>query len=149
MNGEFNGFCSRYYLLTQQLDEEQAYLQKFLDNAPFYQGETQLSEIDYIIKYYRKTQAVKATVDKTMDKLNETASAILYLMRYFNIPSGTRLYGVIEDEVEFAIWADETDQVHTIKTKQLVPEPDAANIITIRLSNSKSIFDDQHEWFPD
>jgi hypothetical protein len=147
MNEQFNELCGRYYRLSQQLTRENAYLQKFLDNAPFYQGETQLSEIDYIIKYYLKTQTVKAAVDKTMDKLNKTVAGILYLMKFFDIPPGTRLHGIIEDEVEFEVWADETDQIHTVKTKDLTP-PDNPNIITIRLGNAAStIFDDEDEWF--
>jgi len=149
MNGEFNSCCSHYYHLTQQLAKEQAYLQKFLDNAPYYSGETQLSEIDYIIRYYYKTQAVKAAIDKTMARLNKTTTAILYFMRFFNIPPDTKLCGTIEEELEFEIWADDTDQIHTKKIKDLKPieEP---NTITIRIANERSsIFDDEDEWFPE
>ncbi|MBV8391093.1 MAG: hypothetical protein JO080_14910 [Mucilaginibacter sp.] len=148
MNGEFTGFCSQYYNLTERLAKENAYLQKFLDNAPFYKGETQLSEIDYILKYYRKTQEVNMAVVKTMDDLNKTAKTILAIMRHFEIPSGTVLHGVVEEEAEYDIWADESSQVHIAKTKQLAPEPDAENIITIRLGESTNVFDDEDAWFP-
>jgi hypothetical protein len=149
MNGELTGYCSRYYNLTLRLAKEQAYLKKFLDNAPLYQGETQLIEIDYILKYYRKTQEVNMAVVKTMDNLKETAKPILAIMRHFDIPADTILHGVVEEEAEFDIWADETDQIHIVKTKQLAPEPNAENIMVIKLAaESTSIFDDENEWFP-
>jgi len=88
-------------------------------------------------------------VDKTMDELHKTAKIIMTIMRYFEIPPDTVLHGMIEEEAEFKIWADETDQVHIEKTKQLAREPDAANVITIRLSGeSTSVFDDEDDWFP-
>jgi len=148
MSGEFNSFCSRYYRLTQRLEKEQAYLKKFLDNAPLYQGETELSKIDNIIRYYRKTQDVKAAVDETMDALNDTAKNILKIMKYFDIPPRTVLHGMIEGETEFDVWADETEQVYIMKgpdlTLSLPP-----NVIRIKFSNDEpTIFDDEDEWFP-
>jgi hypothetical protein len=150
MNGEFNSLCSSYYKLFERFRKENAYLKKFMDNAPFYKGETQLYEIDYIISYYRKAQEVKAVAEKTLAAMNKVEADIMYLMRYFNIPARTYLQGEIDDEFEFEVW-HEKDQVYVLKTKDVTPVYNPNIYICNRYSqeNAEStIFDDEAEWFP-
>jgi hypothetical protein len=137
MNGEFNGYCSRHYTLTEQLAEQQEHLKSLLDNALPYNGQTNLSEIDALIKSYRKIQRVKARVDDTQEEIRKTERTIQMVMQYFDIPPRTRLVGEVIDEILFEIWADETDAIHNKKIKDLVPSVDEGNIITIKLRNSR------------
>lgn len=146
MSGEFTYYCARYYTLMERLKKENTYLKKFLDNAPIYKGETQLADIDYIMKYYRKAQNVKAVVDQTIKELHETEAQVLYIMRYFEIPPGTFLTGVIKNECEFEIWHAH-DEVYAIKTKDLTL-PRNPNYIYWELEQPATIFDDEDEWFP-
>ncbi|MEO6849691.1 MAG: hypothetical protein ABI203_04110 [Mucilaginibacter sp.] len=137
MNGEFNGFCSHYYTLTQILAQQDEYLENLLNHAMHYAGQTRLSDLDDIIKCYRKIQRAKERRDKTFDDLQTTQQTILYLMQYFNIAPGTVLTGEVTDEVEFEIWEFEADTLHVKKTKDLVPPVDEGNSITIRFCNKK------------
>ena len=143
MNGEFNGYCSRHYNLTQQLAEQQEYLNNLLDKALPYAGQTNISEIDALLNSYRKIQKVKARVDDTLDELRKTERTILMIMQHFDISPHTRLVGEVIDEILFEIWADETDAIYNKKIKDLVPPVDEANIITIKLRNSRhEVLDD-------
>jgi len=124
------------------MTEQDEYLKNLLDNAPLYNGQTNLNEIDDIIKYYRKAQKAKARLDATTDQLYKTEQTILMIMKHFNIPSRTRLVGEIIEEILFEIWADETDRLHVRKTKDLAPSVDEGNIITIKIRNSRHDPDD-------
>ena len=133
MPGEFTAYCNRYYELTTLLAEREERLKNLLDNAPCYCGQTSLSEVDAIISYYRNVQAAKAKTDKTFDDIKQTERLILMIMRYFEIPPGTVLTGVIPGELEYELWADENDALHIIKTKNLQPEADNPNVIEIKI----------------
>jgi len=121
MNGEFNGYCSHYYNLTEQLAQQQEHLSNLLDNALPYTGQTTLSELDAIIKCHRKIHRAKARVDDTLVELEKTERTILMIMQYFGIPPCTALAGEVIEQLLFEIWADETDTVHTKKIKDLAP----------------------------
>jgi hypothetical protein len=143
MNGEFNGYCCRYYNLKQLLDEQNEYLIDLLNNSPLYAGQTSINEIDDILKYYRKVQRVKARLDDTVDAMQNTERTILMIMQHFEIPPGTVLNGEVPEEVEFEIWADDTDAIHVRKTKDLAPPVDDKNIIRIKVCNSRrAVMDD-------
>ncbi len=131
--GEFTIYCSRYYELTVQHAAQETNLQTQLLNAPVYNGQTLLSEIDAIISYYREVQAAKTEMDKTFDNLKITEGTILRIMRHFEIPPGTILTGEIPGELEYSLWADDNDMLHIIKTKNLAPLVAEENIITIKI----------------
>jgi len=133
MTGEFTMYGNHYYKLTLLLSKREERLQNLLNNAPCYCGQTRLSDIDAIISYYRDVQAYKAKKDKTFDNMMATERIILKIMRHFEIPPGTVLTGEIPNELEYEIWADENDAIYIIKTKNLAPEADKANIIVIKL----------------
>ena len=133
MTGEFTAFCTRYYQLTQLLSKREERFNNLLANAPLYSGQTNLSQIDEIISYYREVQTAKAKMDKTADDKSATERVILAIMQHFEIPPGTTLTGEIPNELEYELWADENDALHIIKTKSLQPEPDNSNVIEIKV----------------
>lgn len=133
MPNEFTTYCNHYYELTQVLSRREDHHQNLLDNAPLYCGETRLSEVDAIISYYRKAQAAKAKVDKTMADMEEAARTILMIMRHFEIPPDTVLTGEIPGELTYQLWADENDRIRISHPKKLEPAPDDPNIIRIKL----------------
>lgn len=138
MNNEFNGYCSRHYTLTEQLAVQQEHLNNLFNNATPYTGQTNLAEIDDLIKCYRKIQRAQDRVDNTRDSLRQTERIILMVMQYFGIPSRTVLIGEVIEQLQFEIWADEADTVYTKKIRDLVPPPDEANIIRIKLRTSRN-----------
>jgi hypothetical protein len=143
MTGEFTAYCNQYYYQTQLLLKRKQRLQTFLDNAPYYCGQTNLTDVDAIISYYRQAQALKAKLDKTLQDIKATERVIVTIMRHFNIPPYTVLTGQVPHEQEYEIWADKNDEVYLIKTKTLHPPPDDPNTIIIKLWNAKN--DDEDE----
>ncbi|MFI5138160.1 MAG: hypothetical protein ACHQIM_10045 [Sphingobacteriales bacterium] len=135
MTNEFTTYCNRYYKLTRLHAMREERLKNLLDNAPLYCGQSSISDIDAIISYYRKVQAYKAKTEKTLDNLKKTERTILMIMRHFEIPPGTVLYGEIPGELEYEIWADENDALYISKTNDLAPKQLNPNIITIKFSN--------------
>ena len=135
MTGELTAYCNQYYHLTGLLLKRKQRLQTFLDNAPLYCGQTNLTEVDAIIKYYREAQAIKAKVDKTLADIKATERVIVTIMRHFDIPAGTILTGQVPDEQEYELWADKNDEVYMMKTKSLQPPPNPDTIV-IKLWNA-------------
>ena len=143
MNGEFNGYCSQYYNLTQLLAEQQEHFNTLLDNALPYTGQTNINELDAIIKCNRKIQKAKARAENTFDELRNTEHTILMIMQYFGIPPHTVLVGEVPEKLLFEIWADDSDTVHIKKIKDLVPPVDDENIIRIKIRHSRNeVMDD-------
>ena len=132
-SGEFTNICNRYYELKQLHARREEHLNQLLDNAPLYSGEMCISNIDAIISYYRNAQAEKAEVDKIYKQILATERNILLVMRHFEIPPNTVLYGEIPFELEYEIYADENDQITITKTGSLQPEADDPNVIWIKL----------------
>lgn len=137
MTGEFNGYCSQYYTLTLLLEEQEERLSKLLNNAPMYTGQTTLNEVDAILKHYRKLQQVQARIEELTGELQKTEQTILMIMEYLDIPHNTMLTGEIPEKVAFEIWADDNNILCTQKIKDLARPVENANIITIKLRNSK------------
>lgn len=131
--GEFTAYCNRFYRLTELLAAQEQNLSKMLDNAPAYEGQTRLSEIDTIIQYYREVQAASTETKATADDLGKTGATIRQIMEHFEIPPGTMLTGEIPGEVAYTIWAGEDDALFIGKTKDLVPVKVDANIIEIKI----------------
>jgi hypothetical protein len=131
---EFTDLCTYYYRLTELLAKRRERLYALIENAPLYNGETNLSEIDAIIVYYRKAQILKAKLDKTHADLAAIGQEIVYLFKYFGIPTDTILTGQIPFELEYEIFIDEDDTPIITKTKTLEPEVLADNIILVKFS---------------
>jgi hypothetical protein len=142
MANEFTGICTRYYKLTQVLARRRQHLCTLLANAPVYNGQTNLSDVDVIIAYYRNAQAMKAKMDKT--DLDRTAAGhnILLIMKHFEIAPGTILTGIIPGILEYEIYADESDMLHIAQTKNLQPLETNPNIIEIKMWREE---DDEEE----
>ena len=132
---EFTNYCNRYYELMQVLAKQQARFKRLAENAPLYSGQTNLSEVDAIISYYRDVQIAKAKIEETFNHVRATERYILMIMRHFEIPPGTILTGEIPEELEYEIWADGNDTLYITKTKDLQPEPDNPNVIWINVWN--------------
>jgi len=133
MTGEFTNICNRYYELKQLHARSGEHLNQLLENAPLYSGEMCISNIDAIISYYRNAQAEKAEVDKLYKQILATERDILLIMRHFEIPPNTVLYGEIPFDLEYEISADENDQLTITKINSLQPEEDDPNVILIKL----------------
>jgi hypothetical protein len=132
MTTEFSAYCSQYYHLTKLLSERDERFKNLLDNAPPYTSQSNLSDLDAIISYNRKVQAVKAKADKTFKELTETGRTILMIMQYFEIPPRTVLTGEIPGELEYEIWANENGDAFIGKIRDLPQEVVDPNIIRIK-----------------
>jgi len=132
---EFTHYCSRYYKLTQLLNKRITRLADLLANVPLYRGETSLTDIDAIITYYRDIEERKKKADQTATDLKTTGKIILTIMEHFEIPPYTALTGQIPDEVEYEIYADETQTLHITKTKDLAPVAENGTIMLIKPSS--------------
>jgi hypothetical protein len=131
MTGEFTSWCTHYYRLTKLFLQHNERINKLLADAPPYTSQRNLSDLDAIISYNRKVQAVKAKADKTFKHLTETGRTILKVMQYFEIPPHVVLTGEIPGELEFEIWANENDALFINKIKDLQPGAHNPNIIVI------------------
>ncbi len=131
--GEFTAYCNHYYKLTRKLAAREEHFQNLLDNAPVYSGQTSLNEVDAIITYYRDVQAAKADMDKTFYEMKETERIILMIMQHFEITPGTILTGAMPGQLEYELYADETNTLHITKTKNLDPLADNPNIMEIKI----------------
>jgi hypothetical protein len=132
---EITDACNRYYKLKEELAVYEQTLQDLEDNALFYFGQTDLSDIDAIINRQREIDAAKADINKTLDEIGQTAQIIQKFITKYDIPSGLKLTGIIPYEAEYAIWTDENTGLYIDKTKDLNPEPDDPNTMIIKLSD--------------
>jgi len=137
MTNEFTTYCNHYYHLTTQLEAHNQHFQNLLDTAPPYTGQSNLTELDAIISHNRQVHAAKAKVDKTLKDLTDTAQTILKMMAYFEIPPRTWLTGIIPDELEYEIWANEKGDVFIGKVRDLQPPVPNPNIIEIKCWTGK------------
>jgi hypothetical protein len=142
---EFSAACGNYYRLTVLLAEQELHFETLLRNALPYTGQTDLKELDRIIRCNRKVQAARADADKIEKDLRDVQWQILQMMRYFEITPNTRLSGEIPDEKEFEIWADEDNMIHCKKTTDITPPADNANIIEIKLRNRRGTTEEEDE----
>ncbi len=132
---EITDACNRYYKLKEQLAANEETLQDLEDNALFYFGQTDLSDIDAIINRQREIDAAKDEISKTITEIGKTGQTIQNFISQYGIPSGLKLTGIIPYELEYAIWADENARLYVDKTKDLNPEPDDPNTIIHKFSD--------------
>ncbi len=119
MYGEFTDMCAWYYRLTERLKEQEERFQNLLANALPYTGQTELIELDRIIRYNRKVQAALADTEKTSAQIVDAESIIYKMIEYFGIKPNTRLKGQIPEQLEFEFWLDESNQLHIQKLSDL------------------------------
>jgi len=137
MNNTLTNICNHYYYLMQQLRERYAILSDLEKNAPVYNGQTAVTEIDALMNYYSDGLLAKEKADETLAAVKKTEQKILAIMRAFDIPAGKVLFGEIPGELEYEIWANERGRLYINKIKTLEPEPENPNIITIKLDWGK------------
>jgi hypothetical protein len=134
MTNEFTAWCNYYCQLSTLFADVEEYFNNLLNNAPLYQGQTRLSEVDALIEYYRAVQAEKAKMDQLGEDVKEAGRTILAMMQHFAIPPGAVLTGEIPGEMAYEVWADEQGSIHIRKTEDLAAEADNPNIIVIECS---------------
>jgi hypothetical protein len=127
MPNEFTNHCNHYFQLTQLLAKRRERLQKLLDNVPYHCGQTSLNELYALVCHYRKAQAAKANVEKTLNDIKATGQMVRMMMRQFEIPPGT------VPASEIPVWACEYDGHYSSRPKQLVPVQDHFKELVIKL----------------
>ena len=123
MNSEFTAWCNDYYKLRQQLIAEDLHYEYLLHNAPPYTGQSNLQQLDAILKHNREVKAANAKLDKTFKETIAAQDTVVAIMKFFEMPPNTRLTGQIPGELEYEIWADQHGALYTRKIKDLQPEP--------------------------
>jgi len=131
MDGEFTNYCKQYYELLQQVDQKERRLIDLLDNALPYTGQTDVAELDAIIKCNRRILKARDTTDDVIAAKQETETIILKILEYFEIPANTRLTCEVPGHYVLVIWADEENTVYCFKSHDLAPLEEDENMITI------------------
>lgn len=140
MEGEFTSYCRQYYSLQQLLAQQETQFNTLLANALPYTGQTNITELDAIIKCNRKVQQARAEADNTIAEKRQTEQVILQIMAYFEVSPNTELTCEIPGEAELMLWADEENDLYCIKTKDLAPLEDDLDIITIHMNDNRYSF---------
>jgi len=145
MDGEFTNYCKRYYELLQQVDEKERRLINLIDNALPYTGQTDVAELDAILKCNRRILKASDATDDAIEAKQETEATILQILEYFEIPANTRLRCEVPGFYELIMWADEEKTVHCYKIKDLAPLEQDENIIKIQLNYNRDSWEDNED----
>jgi hypothetical protein len=145
MEGEFTNFCKQYYELLQQVEEKEHRFIDLLDNALPYTGQTNISELDAIIRSNRRIQKVRSLADDVIEAKQETGDTILQILEYFEIPINTKLTCEVPGLYELRVWADEENTVHCYKIKDLAPLEEDEDIITIPFTDSRNDWEEEED----
>jgi len=146
MKEYLNKVCGQYYRLNERLLLQQEHFEELMDNPVPYIGQTYLTDIDQVLRYCYKAQKANDELTETNNEIIELQTLILKMLEYIGVPANTKLIGVIPEQVEFYIWADEDNEVHYEKIKDLAPANDDPNIITIKIRNDREVrVDDEDE----
>jgi hypothetical protein len=147
---EFSYVCSMFYTYKQRYMKCRARFEELIKYEPQYNGETKVSDIDDKIKYIRRVQKLEEKKWDLIDDLIFLEQDILMYMDHFEIPRNTRLTGVIPDELEYEIWADDRDVVHVEKTRDYIEEPEelppgVSEIIRIKFSKTTDELEEEED----
>jgi len=123
MNGEFSRACIGFYHLDLKRAKEEELYETMLANAVPFTGQTDTKILDRFMRYNRKVQAAGVELRDTTDVMVEVGAHLVKMMEYFEIPPNTRLTCEVPNEVEIQIWADEDNQVHYEKIRDIEPSP--------------------------
>jgi len=143
--GEFTNYCKRYYELLQQVEEKEHRFIDLLDNALPYTGQTNISELNAIIRCNRRIQKVRSIADDVIDAKQETEATIIKILEYFEIPPDTCLTCEVPGFYELQLWLDEEQAVNCIKTHDLAPLEEDENIITIPCIDTRNNWEEDEE----
>ena len=146
MEGEFTNFCKRYYELLQQWDELENRFEALLENAIPYTGQTDVGELDAIIRCNRRIQKARAAADSYIADLQQTAHTITQILAYFEVTPNTRLTCEIPGLYELELWLDDEDAVNCIKTHDLTPLEVDENIISIPFTDKRNSWEEDEDF---
>src|ERR1700744_632778 len=147
MEGEFTNYCKQYYELLQQVEEKEHRFIDLLDNALPYNGQSNIAELDAILKCNRRIIKAHNPLEGIIEAKQETEDTILKILEYFEIPANTRLTCEVPGLYELIVWADEEKTVHCYKIKDLAPLEQDENIITIQMTDKRNGWEDDEEDF--
>jgi hypothetical protein len=145
MNGEFTNYCKQYYNLMLQLYQQEAHFETLLENALPYTGQTNIIELDAILRCNGKILKARADADETRAALHKTEKTILLIMVYFEIQPETKLICEIAGEVKLEIYTKENNRLYCFKTKDLAPLEKDPNMITIEMNHNRYVRDDEDD----
>src|SRR6202012_1685260 len=117
-----------------------------LDKALPYTGQTNVAELDAIIRCNRRIQKIRSTADDVIDAKQETEAIILKILEYFEIPVNTRLTCEVPGLYELRVWADEEKTVHCYKTRDLALLEQDESIITIQMTDKRNDWEDEEDF---
>ena len=146
MEGEFTNYCKRYYELLLQVEEKEHRFIDLLDKALPYTGQTNVAELDAIIRCNRRIQKIRSTADDVIDAKQETEAIILKILEYFEIPINTQLTCEVPGLYELRVWADEEKTVHCYKTRDLALLEQDESIITIQMTDKRNDWEDEEDF---
>jgi len=145
MEGELTNFCRTYYgqlCLHRQLERR---FTRLLANALPYTGQTNVNELDAVIRCNREIQQARTEAEDAKAAMQKTAGTLLKIFAYFEMPPDTKLQCEVPGEFELQVWAEEDNSVHCIKTKDLNPLKGDPSVIIIKLKDDPYSFDDDDE----
>lgn len=121
MKTSLNTLCCNYYLASERLLKEQQRFDELLAKPTSFAGQTYLPDIDKTLRRWHKRQEASDAITYTQAELTDLQAMILILFELIGAQPHTRFTGQIPDEAEFAIWADDANQLHYEKLKDLTP----------------------------
>lgn len=144
MKTSLNTLCCNYYLASERLIKQQQRFEELLAKPASFAGQTYLPDIDKTIRRWHKRQEASDAITYTQAELTDLQAMILILFEYIGAAPNTRLTGELPEEVEFAIWADDNQQLHYEKLRDLAPVlEDGCEYITIRLGGDVEMEDEE------
>ncbi len=133
MDGELTNLCHKYYNQTHWHRKLEKRFHRLLADALPYTGQTNVNELDAIIRCNREIQKARDEAEDGKAAMQKTAGTILRVLEYFEIQPNTKLTCEVPGEFELQVWADEANAVYCTKTKDLNPLKDDPSVIVIKL----------------
>jgi hypothetical protein len=135
-----NDVCSNYYTLRELLLKQEARFDRLMDKPVVYAGQTDLEDIDKVLKYCYKVQQASDGIRHTIQQLISEKKLILQMLDHFSIPRNTKLKARVGNEAEIHLWADDENLIYYEKLRDILAEEINPNIITIKVCSSAEGF---------
>lgn len=145
MEGEFTNYCKRYYEQLQNWDVLEDKFEALLENALPYTGQTEVGELDAIIRCNRRILKARTAADECIKILQQTAQTITQILAYFEIPANTTLTCEVPGFYILQLWLDDEQGINCIKTQDLAPLEQDESIITIHMTDKRNDWEDDED----